>query len=209
MRDDPGPASPLDRLAFAISAVASPFLVLPGFLFLLAVHSAPSVAVALRWSGLAAAGMVGVPLGFILVEMARGRVTDVHVRLREQRRGPFIAAIVGCGVSTALLAMADAADAMVLAASAAVVNGLFFLGVTLRWKISMHPSILTACALMAGALVAPGWYATLATVPVVVWARVRRHRHTWAQGGAAIVVSALITALMLRVYLTMLSGSAA
>lgn len=191
----------LDRLAFGISAVSSPFLVLPLFLTLLAFRAAPSHALAVRWTALAVAGMVGVPLGYIVVEVRRGHLTDIHVKLREQRRGPFIAAIGGCAVAALLLLLDGAAPVLVLAALAAVANGLVFLAVTLRWKISMHPSILTACALMGGRLIAGPCYLVLLALPLVVWARVRRQRHTVAQGAAAIAASASITWAMTEVWL--------
>ena len=90
---------------------------------------------------------------------------------------------------------------MILAAAAAVANGLLFLAVTLRWKISMHPSTLTACALMAGRLVHPAWLLALASLPLLLWARVRRGRHTWGQGAAAIVLAAVVTELFVETYL--------
>jgi len=196
-----------DRLAFAVSAVASPFLVLPAFLLILALHTAASVGQALFWSALSSFGMVVIPAGYVVYGVRSGTVTDVHVQMREQRRGPFIAAIAGCALATVLLAAVRAAPPMVLAAAAAVANGLLFLAITLRWKISMHPSTLTACELMAGRLVYPVWLVALLTLPLLLWARVHRGRHTWGQGAAAVLLAGAVTEVFVEVYLA--SGGAA
>ncbi|MBI5832554.1 MAG: hypothetical protein HZB16_09645 [Armatimonadetes bacterium] len=195
-----------DKLAFVVSAVASPFLVLPVFLFILAVHTCGTLRAAVYQSAVATAGMVIVPAGYVLRGVRTGAVTDVHVQMREQRRGPFIAAIAGCALAVVLLALIRAEPPLILAAAAAVANGLLFLAITLRWKISMHPSTLTACALMAGRLVHPLWLLALVTLPLVLWARVRRGRHTWGQGAAAITLAAGVTELFVEAYLA--SGGA-
>ena len=194
------PATVSDRLAFAVSAAGSPFVVLPLFLILLAFHDAASRSQALLWSGVAVGGMVGAPLAYVLIAWRRGLVTDVHVRLREQRQGPFAAAIGGCLLSTLALAAIHASPALVLAAAAAFLNGLVFQAVTLRWKISMHGSVYLACALMAGRLVGSHWYWALLGVPVVIWARVRRGRHTTAQATVAVLLAGAITIACLWMY---------
>jgi hypothetical protein len=199
---DAQPSSGSDRLALAVSGAGSPFVVLPLFLALLARHEAASRAQAALWSGVAVGGMVGAPLIYVLLAWRRGLVTDLHVRRREQRQGPFAAAIAGCALSALALQAVGASPALVLAAAAAFLNGLVFLAVTLRWKISMHGSVYLACALMAGRLVAPSWYWALLGVPLVMWARVRRGRHTIAQATVAVLLAGAITMACLWVYTT-------
>jgi hypothetical protein len=192
--------NPLDRLALALSAAASPFVTLPLFLLLLAAHEAASPAQTLHWTLVAAGGMVGAPLLYVLSLWRRGLVTDPHVQRREQRGAPFMAAIAGCAAAAIALAAIEAAPALVLAAGAAALNGLAFGAVTRRWKISMHGSVYLACGLMAGWLVNPWWYLVLLGLPAVVWARVRRGRHNWAQGVAAIALAAGITLVCLTIF---------
>lgn len=191
----PKPDSPADRLAFVISALASPYLVIPAFIVVVAASVAESARQALSWAVVGGAGVVGVPLLYILVGVRRGQLTDIHVRLREQRRGPFLAALIGAACSALGLHAIGSPEALQLGAWATVINGLAFALVTRRWKISLHPAALTACVVLAGSTVAASWYWTLTALPAVIWARVRRRRHTWAQGLVASLLAALLTGL--------------
>lgn len=206
---DPQPTAPrvADRLAWLVSAAASPFLVLALFLGLLAWHLAPTPGIAARWAALAIGGIVAVPAVYVVWAVLAGHITDVHVQLREQRAAPFVAAIAGCGLSAALLLASNAHPELVLASLAALVNGLLFLAVTLRWKIAMHPAILTACAVMAGQLIAPQWYWALLAVPLVIWARLQRRRHTLAQCLTGTVLAGAATWAMTGLYLGVIGSN--
>lgn len=193
--------TPADWLAFLVSAVASPFLVLPAYIGLLIVQQPFTLAEALLWAAVAIGGIVGVPLIYILIGLKRGVFTDLHLREREQRRGPFLAAIIGAGVSAVLLRMIDAPLSVQLGAAAVLLNGGLFAAISRRWKISLHPSTLTACVVIAGMTSGTGWFWGLAPVPLVMWARVHRQRHDWAQGAAAVILAGGLTALMVLGYL--------
>jgi len=189
-----------DWLAFLISAVASPFVVLPAYIAILIVQQPFTLSQALLWAAVAIGGIVGVPLVYIVIGLRRGTFTDLHLREREQRRGPFLAAILGAGVSAAILRVIDAPIAVQLGAAAVLLNGSLFAAISRRWKISLHPSTLAACVVIAGMTAGPHWFWGLAPVPLVMWARVHRQRHDWAQGAAAVVLASGLTALMVWAY---------
>ncbi|NWG75254.1 MAG: hypothetical protein HXY24_11705 [Rubrivivax sp.] len=191
--DAPANQHPADRAAFLLSAVASPYLILPAFILLLVGSVASDIREAVLWAGVGGAGVVGVPLLYTVVGVRQARLTDLHVRLREQRKGPFVAALVGAALSAVGLRLVGAPAPLLLGAVATVVNGLLFALITRRWKISLHPAVLAACGVLAGGTVGPSWYLTLAAVPAVIWARVRRRRHTWAQGWVASLLAAAVT----------------
>ncbi len=197
-------ADPRDRVAFLISGAASPYVVLPLFILLMTAEWAPGWREAVLWAAVGSACVVGLPLGYIAIGVRRGRLTDIHVQLREQRGGPFLAALFGAALAGLGLHLLGAPDALVLAAAAVVLNGAVFALITRRWKISMHPSVLAACAVLAGRTVAAGWFVLLAAVPLVIWARVRRGRHNWAQGAVASLLAVLLTAGLLEGWLAWL-----
>lgn len=197
--DDPL-ETPADWLAFLVSAVASPFLVLPGYITALIVRQPFTLGQALLWALVAIGGIVGVPLVYILIGLRRGIFTDLHLREREQRRGPFMAALVGAGFAAVVLRYIDAPLAVQLGAAAVLLNGALFAAISQHWKISLHPSTLAACVVIGGMTSGPRWYWGLAPVPLVMWARVHRGRHNWAQGFAAVTLAVSLTALMVLGY---------
>ncbi len=198
--DDGRPANRADRLALVVSAGLSPYVVLPAFICILMAQRPLAPGKALLWGGISIAGLVGVPLLYISIGVARGSLTDYHIDRREQRRGPFLAALLGAALAALLLDLAGAPLELPLGAAAVVLNGALFLLISLRWKISMHPSVLAGCAVLAGMVASPWFFAALGLLPLVMWARVRRQRHSWSQGVIATVLSAGLTALMVAVY---------
>ncbi|MBM3474063.1 MAG: hypothetical protein FJX75_12410 [Armatimonadetes bacterium] len=65
---------------------------------------------------------------------------------------------------------------------------------SLWWKASVHAAVyvgaFTSCALVVG----PWWWSGLTGLPLVIWARATRGRHTVLQGlvGAAIAIAATV-----------------
>ncbi|MCC7491595.1 MAG: hypothetical protein IT204_04570 [Fimbriimonadaceae bacterium] len=198
--EPPPTARWLDRLALLISAVSSPFVVLPIFIGVLLTGTTLTWQQAAQWGALAAVGLVGLPLGYILLGIRRGEIGDVHVASLQQRQGPFFVGIVGAVFTAFALAVAGAPMELQLGALGMAINGLPFALISRRWKISMHPSTLAACAVLAGMVVGRIWLWTCLALPLVMWARVQRRRHDWAQGIIASLLSAGLTALMVVVY---------
>ena len=165
-----------DQLAFVISAVASPFLVLPLFAAIVTAHHASTPLDFLWWGAIAVFCSTGLPFLYIFIGTRTGRITDLHVMRRDQRGGPFLVALLSSSLGALLLYWIGAPRQMVALGVAIVANGLAFGLITLRWKISMHPSVLTASALASALLVDHRFAAVLLLLPAVVWARVRRTR---------------------------------
>jgi hypothetical protein len=173
--------------------LSSPFLVCA------VVGGALAVKLASSWREIALWGAMGsllagvLPFVVVFLLLHRGRVKDIHVAQREQRWIPLGAAIVS-GISglSALHLMGTPIRLQALGA-VYLANAVAFSGLSLFWKVSVHAGVfsgaITACALV----ISPWWWTGLAAVPLVVWARNRRGRHTLAQGivgtGLAIVVT--------------------
>ncbi|MEU5943849.1 hypothetical protein ABZ807_32935 [Micromonospora sp. NPDC047548] len=71
-----------EGFAPAVFAAAMPLII--------ALHStAPAIAVGIGWAALAVLFCSVVPYGIIWLGVRRGRLTDHHLGVREQRRGPL------------------------------------------------------------------------------------------------------------------------
>jgi membrane-associated phospholipid phosphatase len=189
------------RLARGVSYVISPLL-LPPVLFGLALGHVGAGRGAVAWGvGLGVVFFALVPLGLLLWMVRRGQVRSIEVRERARRWRPFLASLGTTAVAFVLAMSVTHAGQALLAAliGCQLVNTAVLLGITLRWKISIHAvsiaGFVAALAFIAGVpwpgaagLLDPGWLLALVPlIPLVGWARVRLRAHTWAQvlGGTA------------------------
>jgi len=181
-----------DAIAFLISALTSPFLVCAVAAGALAIHLAPSWREILLW-GVFTSMFAGVfPFLIVYLMYVRGRVGDMHVAERRQRWIPLGASIVSGVLGLFSLWAVGAPLELSALVGAYLVNAVILIVVSFWWKASIHAAVyvgaFTSCALV----VDPWWWTGVAGLPLVMWARSRRGRHTVWQGivGAAIACAA-------------------
>jgi hypothetical protein len=125
----------------------------------------------------------------------RGRLSDRHLSLREQRPAMMIIGLASVTVGLVVMAWLEAPREL-FALVAAVVAGVA-LAISSLWKISVH----AACAAGTVAiLVIVFGAAMLLWAPVVLaisWARVIRQDHTVLQVVAGAVVGAAVAAAVM------------
>jgi hypothetical protein len=195
----PVPMSPLVRAyqgaAFALSAALSPYLVIPGGTLGIVASQSGSRRQLIIWSSLSVFFSTIVPALFVLIQVLRGKITDIHVMEREQRGGPFIVAIVSSAISAGILRYMDAPIPVWSTGLILAVNGIVMLWITTFWKISMHVSVLAA-TVFAAIVTIPGvtHWQLLLMIPALIWARVTRGRHSIWQGIGGAGVACIITA---------------
>lgn len=183
---------PADSLAFLLSAILSPYLVIPvGTMGIIYARAPGEFWV---WAGISLLFSTFLPLVYILVGMWRGTISDVHVMEREQRGGPFVVAITGGFVAAFVLFRLGAPTSVWGLSVIQAFNGLAILGITTFTKISVHVAVLSATVIGATVLhphIPP--FALLWLVPFLIWARARRGRHSLWQGIAGFFVASVIT----------------
>lgn len=186
-----------DRLALALSAILSPYIVIPvGTIGLIWARSSGGqfwlwVAISLGFSTFS-------PVLYILWGMKRGFISDIHVMERDQRGAPFAVAIVGATVAALILARIGAPASVWGLSVIVAVNGLVILGITYFTKISVHVSVLSS--MVIGATIMhpgiPAW-SLIWMIPLLIWARLKRGRHSIWQGlGGCVVASVLTTGII-------------
>ena len=182
------------RLAQVVTEVCSPVVLSIGLLLIVGAASTSNPLVGLGW-GLLAALFVGViPYGFLLLGIRRGRWTDRHVRIREQRTVPLAFAIASVVVGVGVLAVAGAPQQLI----ALVIAGLAGLAVTavvtLAWKISIHTAVASGTATILFLVFGPALLLTWPLVACVGWSRMELRDHSPAQVIAGAVVGTLVAA---------------
>jgi hypothetical protein len=188
----PGPC-PRDRLAFAVSAVTSPFLVTALTAAVVVWLLRPGWQDLLLWAGIAALFSAVLPFLVVFALWRVGRVTDMHVALREQRTAPFVATLASAAVGLCVLRGVGAPPQVLALGVAFLVNGALLTLITLRWKISVHAATFAACILALGLVGATWALLGLALLPLVFWARLHRKRHTLMQGLVPVLLVAVTT----------------
>lgn len=181
-----------------ISNVAAPPVLALVAAILLALRSAD--ARAWGWAGAFGGAAVVLPTAYVLVQVQRGRISDIHVPLREQRVRPFIVTLAGAAAVCGAFIWWQAPEGFRALAVANLVQAAALFAITLRWKVSMHSaaagslSTLSLMVLGVSALSTAG-VLLVASVPVVAWARIRLERHTFAQTLVGAILGCLVTVL--------------
>ncbi|HWH00924.1 MAG TPA: phosphoesterase PA-phosphatase [Pilimelia sp.] len=181
------------RIARLVTDVASPAVLVAGLLFAIAWHAAPTAGQALAVGLVAAAAASFVPIGYIVRGVRRGRWTDRHVTVREQRRLPLLVCLASTLAGTVVLYAAGAPRPVValIASMVAALAVTWPITMLARWKVSVHA--LVAAGTVAALGVVFGGPAALALCPVAVavcWSRIALNDHTVGQ----VLVGALIGA---------------
>lgn len=191
---------PRRRAARIITEIFAPTPTI-GVLFLLVTwHSAPTGADAIAWGALTLLFAALLPFAYLLREVRRRRVTDHHVRVRQQRPRILLTAIASTlALLTLLVAFRAPRDltALVVACIAGLASALL---VTLFWKISIHVAVVAGAIVILVLVFGRTLIALAPLVALTAWARVTLRDHTPAQVGGggllgAVVAGVVFTAL--------------
>ncbi|MDF2441619.1 MAG: hypothetical protein JWN98_2603 [Abditibacteriota bacterium] len=188
----------IQSIAFALSAVLSPYIVLPlGTITIIGSYEHVTRTF-LVYAAASVFFSTILPALFVLFQIWRGKITDVHVMEREQRGGPFLVAIFSSALGAWVLKAMGAPMEVWGISAVLTINGVILTGITTVWKISMHVAVLSATVL-ANVVMIQGIDARplFFLIPSLIWARVTRQRHTVWQGLAGAGTAMLITGIAL------------
>jgi membrane-associated phospholipid phosphatase len=161
---------------------------------------------ALLWSTIYAITLGILPVVYIALQVKRGKITDIHMKEREQRIRPFIFSIISGAVGWLILSAMDTPDLVAAFELFSMVQLLMLGVITMLWQISIHSMTICGAVVAAGAIFG-NWWITLLLSPLVVLvgaARLRLSRHTPAQVIAGGALGALMS-LLVFVLLPLLS----
>jgi membrane-associated phospholipid phosphatase len=184
------------RLAHLLTEVFAPAPIAGLLLLVVAWHSAESVGDALRWGAIAVVCAAVVPMTYIVAGVRRRRLTDRHVRLRQQRPLPLLVGVISVVLGMALLTLGHAPRDLIALIAAMGAGLLSSLLVTLVWKVSIHVAVVAGALVVLVLVFGPSWLALLPVVAAVGWARVVLGDHTPAQSVAGAFLGASVAAVV-------------
>jgi hypothetical protein len=202
-----GPAEPLQlplgvellhSVAFGLSALLSPYLVIPFGTIGIVATQPQSWKALIQWTLLSIFFSTAIPALYVVAQIWRGKITDVHVMEREQRGGPFLVAVFSSFIGAYILYKLHAPIEVWSIGVVLGVNGVVMLWISSRWKISVHVAVLSATVLVAIIMIPDvNPWRLIWMVPALMWARVTRGRHSVWQGLAACAVACALTSSLL------------
>lgn len=133
-----------------------------------------------------------IPFGYILWQVRAGRITDHHIRLREQRMGPLLFALASAAVGLVVMLGFDAPTALVAGVVAGGAGLLVSLVVSRWWKMSIHAAVAAGACAIVFEMFGPIGLVCAPAVAVVGWSRVALRDHTVPQ----VIVGAIVGALV-------------
>lgn len=186
------------RLARLITEVLSPAVLVATLTLVVAWHSATSTAQALAVGLVAAAAGSLIPITYILRGVRRGRWTDHHVGVREQRKLPILICVLSTAVGAAVLTTIGAPRQLIALVVAMVAALLVAWPVTLllRWKISIHALVAAGTTTALAVAFGPLAFVTAPAAVAVCWSRVVLRDHTLGQVIAGATVGTAAMALL-------------
>lgn len=180
------------RLARLITEVLAPANVGSATFLLVAWHSTPTIAEALRWGLLTILFAIALPFSFILWGVRRRRFTDHHIRLREQRPVALVVGIASALVGLILIAILGAPRELIALVVAMEVGLIISLAITLFWKMSIHVASVAGAIVILILVFGPLVLIMAPSVALVAWARVELGDHTPSQTLAGATVGAAV-----------------
>jgi hypothetical protein len=190
-----------DGIAATTSVIFSPFLVPIATILIIVQTYAFATGQAFLWSAIVTLFVSVLPMLYIFILFRLGRISDLHLAIREQRMLPLFFAMTSAFVGTAVLYLLDAPREIVWAVVAYVVNAVVFTAITPHWKISFHSGVTAGCITVLILLVDVRFGGLFVLLPLIAWARVHRKRHTLLQTLVGAVVSVFSTVMVLQPFL--------
>jgi membrane-associated phospholipid phosphatase len=179
-----------------VTEILAPAPTVAALVLLIAWHSAPTVADAVRWGALATLFVSVIPFLYIVRAVRRGGLTDHHVGVRRQRPVPLLVGVASMLVGLILLALWGAPRDLIAVVAVVAVGLAMSLLVTLVWKLSIHAAVVSGAATILVLVFGPPLLVAAFLVPLVCWARVAVHDHTPAQTLAGAILGATVAAVV-------------
>lgn len=175
------PHTALWRLARLVTEVLAPTPVGVVALAVVVLRSTRTLADAAKWAGFSVLFVAVIPFAYLIAQVARGRITDIHVRRREQRGAVFLVTLISWFIGVSLLYLLGGPRAVIALILIGAVALIVFGTITRRFKISLHVGVLTGIVTIFVLLFGRGALVLVPLIPLVMWARVALRVHTLAQ----------------------------
>lgn len=146
------------------------------------------------WIAVYTALTIVTPVGYLIVLVRRGEISDFHIRNRHERIKPLSALLLLSFLSWLVFLAAGAPYIFQAFALIGTLLAMAMLLITLRWKISGHGAGAAGFSVLLWGLYGSAAALAFLFIPIVIWARVALDRHDLVQSlaGAALGASSML-----------------
>lgn len=183
------------RIASLISNIFNPFLVSLVLILLVSFESTTSTLDAVKWSLILIALSI-LPIYLVVIYLVRkNKIDGIFVRFRRQRNKLYALAVILAGASCIILFYLNAPLIMIALFVTEFFGTAIFMGINLRWKISLHTAFVATSAMLLVILYGPVATVAVVLVPLIAWTRLKLELHSLAQ----VVTGAFLAATIMVV----------
>jgi hypothetical protein len=192
----PPPRTPVDRLARWLTEVFAPPVLVAVLPLVIGAHAGRTAESGLAFGLLGTLFTAVIPYSIIMYGVLRGRLSDRHIGVREQRTRPLALGLGSVLVGIALLVGLGAPRELTALVVAMFVGGLVATVINHFWKLSVHASVAAGSVLVLVLAFGPAMWASAVVVVATGWSRVRLRDHTTWQVLAGVVVGAVVSGVV-------------
>lgn len=190
-----------EQLAQFVSTIFSPYIVAVLAIIVVSFAATPGISAALIWTVTIVTMMVVPTLAYVWYQVRKGKITDLHVRVRSERHKVYAVAMISLlSVLVVLWYFDGPIELLALFISVLVDNAISFI-INTRWKISLHAAGMgganVVMYLLLGSVAGFIW---LVLSLLVMWSRVETHSHTTLQTIAGYLLAALVALVVFSVF---------
>jgi len=183
-----------------VSNLLSPPLLWAIMAFPIMFKEAESTEQALAWALFYGVMVCLLPLLYVVWMVKRGKITDIHMRVRQQRIRPFIVSITCTTIAWWVLRFFGAPALVNTFTLFSLAQIVVMAIITLVWQISMHAMSISGAVVAALAFFGPLWALLLLPLVVLVsLARLKLQKHTPAQVVAGLIVGVIVPVVLFSV----------
>jgi membrane-associated phospholipid phosphatase len=158
---------------------------------------------ALLWIGVYAVLICLLPVSYIVWNVRRGKITDIHMKERRQRFGPFVFSILCAAMGWVVLRLMNTPEQVSSFALLSLLQLTVLAVITLVWQISIHAMSITGAVVAIGALFGlPQALVIAPLVPIVGVARIKLQRHTWSQVIAGTILGCILSFVLFALFIS-------
>ena len=169
------------RIAHLTSNILNPFLIGLVLIPIVSFKVTDNPSEALKWSLILTALSVLPVFLFTCYMVRHNRLDSVFANVRRQRTVIYAVATVLASVSCFVLLVLEAPPLLLALSVAGFSANIIFMGINLRWKVSLHTAVIAAAVTVLLFLFGPASTVFIALVPLVAWARIELEQHSLAQ----------------------------
>jgi hypothetical protein len=146
--------------------------------------------------------VIGIPTLYVIWLLRSGKISDFHMRSREERMKPMYFTVVACILAWIILILFDVRYELRLFAGIGILLTSLLTIITKFWKISIHATSVSGLSTFMVALFGWSFGLVLLAIPLITWARMRTKNHSFKQLIAGTLVGSSFILIVLKIITT-------